>query len=169
MTGVQTCALPICILPFLVGWTAWAHLHRITTADPELTFYTDYLGFQFLNVGWHNILPVISTNFRELLAGIGNLAIPRLSESLFLKVATALAAVAMVGGVWRLAKRGQFRHYALFGSVSVAILLVWHFPPNERFVLPLYPLLLAGLFSEDRKSTRLNSSHIPLSRMPSSA
>ena len=26
-----------------------------------------------------------------------------------------------------------------------------------------------GLFKRDRKSTRLNSSHIPLSRMPSSA
>ena len=28
---------------------------------------------------------------------------------------------------------------------------------------------LVGLLAEDRKSTRLNSSHIPLSRMPSSA
>ena len=31
------------------------------------------------------------------------------------------------------------------------------------------PKLLAGFFTADRKSTRLNSSHIPLSRMPSSA
>ena len=30
-------------------------------------------------------------------------------------------------------------------------------------------VLLADLFVSDRKSTRLNSSHIPLSRMPSSA
>ena len=33
----------------------------------------------------------------------------------------------------------------------------------------LDPDYLADPFSVDRKSTRLNSSHIPLSRMPSSA
>jgi hypothetical protein len=27
-------------------------------------------------------------------------------------------------------------------------LLVWHFPPNERFVLPMLPLALAGLLTE---------------------
>ena len=35
-----------------------------------------------------------------------------------------------------------------FAIVSCAILVVWHFPPNERFVLPLAPLLLAGLITE---------------------
>jgi hypothetical protein len=38
--------------------------------------------------------------------------------------------------------------FASFTVVSCGILLVWHFPPNERFVLPLYPLLLAGLVTE---------------------
>ena len=32
-----------------------------------------------------------------------------------------------------------------------------------------YPFPVPGLPARDRKSTRLNSSHIPLSRMPSSA
>jgi len=32
--------------------------------------------------------------------------------------------------------------------LSVGILAIWHYPPNERFVLPLFPLLLAGLFTE---------------------
>ena len=32
-----------------------------------------------------------------------------------------------------------------------------------------YPPVARPLFALDRKSTRLNSSHIPLSRMPSSA
>jgi len=26
--------------------------------------------------------------------------------------------------------------------------MIWHFPPNERFVLPLFPLALAGLMTE---------------------
>jgi len=38
--------------------------------------------------------------------------------------------------------------YHGFAAVYTAVLLVWHFPPNERFMLPLFPLLLAGLGSE---------------------
>ena len=44
--------------------------------------------------------------------------------------------------------------------------------PDEEKVLELYKNCKAVIFipyNEDRKSTRLNSSHIPLSRMPSSA
>src|ERR1051326_4913130 len=43
---------------------------------------------------------------------------------------------------------------------------------RHRFITPLYRRLGSGglhsVFGLDRKSTRLNSSHIPLSRMPSS-
>ena len=39
-----------------------------------------------------------------------------------------------------------------------------HFHPNDRFFV-----VISGTWWIDRKSTRLNSSHIPLSRMPSSA
>jgi hypothetical protein len=38
--------------------------------------------------------------------------------------------------------------YALFAAGSAILLVIWHFPPNERFVLPLFPLALAGLLVE---------------------
>ena len=41
--------------------------------------------------------------------------------------------------------------------------------PAVRRALPAIALLVILLIAADRKSTRLNSSHIPLSRMPSSA
>ena len=45
-------------------------------------------------------------------------------------------------------RKGVMVPYALFGLISVLILILWHFPPNERFVLPLLPLVLAGLVTE---------------------
>jgi hypothetical protein len=57
-------------------------------------------------------------------------------------------AIAMIAGVVRMARRGQGQLYALVALGSCAQLLVWHFPPNERFVLPLLPLALAGLMTE---------------------
>jgi hypothetical protein len=54
----------------------------------------------------------------------------------------------MLSGVVRLVRRGVAVDYAAFGLLSVGILAIWHYPPNERFVLPLFPLLLAGLYTE---------------------
>src|SRR6185503_19369346 len=48
----------------------------------------------------------------------------------------------------RMVRRGIAVDYATFGLLSLGILAVWHYPPNERFVLPLFPLLLAGLVTE---------------------
>ena len=63
-----------------------------------------------------------------------------------------LIAVAMIAGVVRLVRRGMAQHYALhyvlFAFGSACMLIVWHFPPNERFVLPLVPLAFAGLLTE---------------------
>ena len=43
------------------------------------------------------------------------------------------------------------------------------FPALPELTYHRLPAMLADALPEDRKSTRLNSSHIPLSRMPSSA
>jgi hypothetical protein len=45
-------------------------------------------------------------------------------------------------------RQGRGLLYAFFGGVSLAMLLVWHYQPNQRFVLPLAPLLLAGFCVE---------------------
>ena len=57
---------------------------------------------------------------------------------------------------------------ALRGFAVMAILLVHNL---EHFIFPVYPENSPEWLTilEDRKSTRLNSSHIEESRMPSSA
>jgi hypothetical protein len=52
-------------------------------------------------------------------------------------------------GVYRLAReRDEALPYALFGLAQVSILAIWHFPTDARLLLPLFPLLLAGLAKE---------------------
>jgi hypothetical protein len=55
-----------------------------------------------------------------------------------------------MAGCVRLAMRRRMLQYPLAALGMAAILLVWHFPPDQRFVFPLYPLLLAGLATEVR-------------------
>jgi hypothetical protein len=74
--------------------------------------------------------------------------LPKVFDALPVKILTQVIAVAMLAGVVRMARRGVAVDYALFAAVSAGILLVWHYPATERFVLPLFPLLIAGFLTE---------------------
>jgi hypothetical protein len=136
------------MLPEVIGWTLWTRTHLAPSSDPTLLYYTDYIRYQFLNVGFDNFPVVLWKNLDQVLYGMGSLVLPKIVDLLPVKILTQVIAIAMIAGTVRLARRGIAVEYALFALVSAGILLVWHFPPNERFVLPLYPLLLAGFLTE---------------------
>lgn len=134
-------------LPVAIAWGVWTATHRVNH-DLTLTYYTDYLGFQFANVGWDNLVVVLWKNFDQILYGMGALVMPKIFENLPFKILTQVVAAAMISGVVRLVRRGILVDYAIFSACSVAILLVWHYPATERFVLPMFPLLAVGLVAE---------------------
>lgn len=136
------------MLPAIAGWMLWSRTHGVRSADETLIYYTDYLGYQFLNVGWDNLPVVLWKNADQILYGLGSLVLPKVLESPPVKILTEVIAVAMIAGIVRLARRGLFVEYAWFAAASCLMLLGWHFPPTERFVLPLYPLAIAGLAEE---------------------
>lgn len=141
-------AFAAAMLPFVAGWMLWTRAHAGHSSDPTLIYYTDYIRYQFLNVGLDNLAVVLWKNLDQVLYGMGSLVLPKIMDSLAAKILTQVIAVAMISGIVRLARRGVAVDYALFALVSSGILLLWHFPPTERFVVPLYPLLLAGLVIE---------------------
>jgi len=66
-----------------------------------------------------------------------------------------LVAVIALAGVVRLARQSRRFHFPVTAGVYLAMLLVWHYPPDQRFVFPLYPLLLAGLWTELKNVVRV--------------
>ena len=136
------------MLPFVLGWTVWTRLHQVPTSDPTLIYYTDYLRYELYSISLRDLPVFLWRNVDGLLLGLGSLALPNIVGSFALKTVAQVIAVAMIAGVVRMVRRGQGRLYALFAAGSCAQLLVWHFPPNERFMLPLFPLALAGLMAE---------------------
>src|SRR5262249_1174211 len=105
-----------------------------------------YLGFQIYNVSWRDLPLVIWHNLDGFLLGAGKLLtfdVPYGAKAL-----ERVAAVAGIAGAVRLARRtGRFQ-YPLAALGISALLLVWHYVPDQRFVFPIYPLLLAGLWTE---------------------
>lgn len=136
------------MLPFVAGWSLWTRAHMLAPAGADVVYYTDYVRYQFLNVGWHNAAVVIWKNVDQLLYAFGSLAIPQVVSMGPVKILTQMIGIAAISGIVRMFRRGIATDYALFALVSSAMLIVWHFPPNERFVLPLFPLLAAGLLIE---------------------
>ena len=146
--GRRAAAFTAGMLPALLGWTLWARANALPAPDETLVYYTDYVRYQFLNVGWDNFALVLWNNADQILYGLGSLVLPKVFESLPVKILTEVIAIAMIAGVVRLVRRGLFVEYAAFAAASCLMLLPWHYPPTERFVLPLYPLAIAGLLTE---------------------
>jgi hypothetical protein len=136
------------MVPFIAGWMLWSRSHILHTADQTLIYYTDYVKMEFLTVGFDNLHIVLWKNLDGLLYGMGSLAIPQVIALLPVKILTQVVGVAMISGTVRLFRRGIAVQYSFFALVSALMLIGWHFPPTERFVLPLCPLLLAGLLAE---------------------
>jgi hypothetical protein len=141
-------AFAVAMAPFVAAWALWTRAHMLTASDPGTIYYVDYVRYQFLNVGWDNLGVVLWKNLDQLLYGMGSLILPKVVALGPVKILTQVIAVAMIAGVVRLGRRGVAVPYALFALVTAGMLVIWHFPPNERFVLPLFSLLIAGLVEE---------------------
>ena len=136
------------MVPFVAGWMLWARLHQTATNDPALIYYLDYFRYELYSVSWSDLHLILWKNLDGLLWGLGGLILPKVFDSQFLKILSEVLAIAMISGVVRLVRSGKAAFYSLFGLLSAGLLIIWHFPPNERFVLPLMPLALAGLGTE---------------------
>jgi hypothetical protein len=134
--------------PFVIGWSLWSRSEMQAGSDITLVYYVDYLRYQFLNVGLDNVAVVLYKNFDQALYGIGSLILPKVIDFSPVKILTQTIGIASIVGVVRLVRRGVMVPYALFAFTSLLILVFWHFPPNERFVLPLLPLIALGFVEE---------------------
>jgi hypothetical protein len=66
-----------------------------------------------------------------------------------LRVIGWLLTVTATAGVVTLVRRGHW-HYPAFAALFIAVLVLWQYPPDTRFVYPLFPLYVAGLATKLR-------------------
>ncbi|HKW97331.1 MAG TPA: hypothetical protein VJN43_06325 [Bryobacteraceae bacterium] len=154
------------MLPAVVAWTVWTRHHMTHAVDLVSLYYTNYLGYQIYNIGWRDLPLVVWKNLDGLFSGIAGLLIFDLAKSPAGIFLARLMAIGAIVGTVRFARRDGMTPYHWFALCYTAILLVWHFPPNERFLIPLFPLLLAGCATESshlleawKKAWRLNAAN----------
>jgi len=146
-------AFAAAMLPAILGWTLWVRLHMTNSSDVIALYYTNYFGYHLYNVSWHDLPAVLTKNGEKLLWGIGG-ALAGVGESSGNGIASHLE---MAAGIWRVlavaaivcavrhVRRIGFNPYHGFAAGHLILLVIWHFPPNERFAFPVLPVFLAGL------------------------
>lgn len=137
------------MLPAVAGWQLWMSSHLSHAQDLVTLYYTNYLAFYFYNVKTADLPLVIWHNFDALLLGIGKAL--TFDVELNSKILERVVSIAAITGCVRLARRTGRLQYPLAATGFSLLLLIWHYQPDQRLVLPLYPLLLAGLWTEIRR------------------
>jgi hypothetical protein len=140
----------VAMLPAVVAWMAWARWNMPPGEDIVTLYYTNYIGYHLLNFRLGDAHLFLWKNLDGLMQGLGSYVMPKAGGGLGEKILAQVMAVAGLSGLWRVVREGNqtVRLYACFGLFYAAQLVVWHFAPNERFVLPLLPLLLVGWTAE---------------------
>ncbi len=153
----------VTMLPFVAGWFLWSKMHEASSPDELTKYYVNYLGYHFRVFTLNDAHLFIWKNTDFLLQSAGAFLLPVVFRSLIAKITTQVLGVAAIVGALRLAKnKPEARQFGVFAAVSAVILILWSFPPNERFLLPMLPLLLAGYvteFSRIGNAMRLSFGH----------
>lgn len=140
------------MLPGVACWNWWARTHLPAATDVVALYYQDYLGFQLHNVTAENFARVVWQNLSGLATGTASLLVFEFGEEAAGAVwGVPLCLVLLAGalnGLRRLAGRSGAQQYLAYTVAVGAMLLVWHYPPNMRFLFPLLPLLVAGAAAE---------------------
>lgn len=140
-------ALP-CVLAF-AGWNAWSALHRFPPRDVVEIYYLSYLGDFFYDFRWADLPVIVWQNLATFLASAGNLLV---ADSIDFPVLGAnlprLIGIFAVVGAIRHARTHGMELVHWFAAGYMALTILWIYPPNERFLIPLAPLIAFGAQAE---------------------
>lgn len=143
------------MLPAVAGWNLWSRFHLSGVSDPALLWYSDYFGFYRHDVSWQDLPLVVWNNLDGFASALSGLIFFNFGDGFWGGSLMRIVAIASIAGAIRLAARNGATHYHLFALGFAPLLLLYHYRPDERYVLPLGPLFLAGSYFELRHISRM--------------
>ncbi|MGD0015785.1 MAG: hypothetical protein ABSD56_15425, partial [Bryobacteraceae bacterium] len=141
-------AFAAAMAPGIAGWLLWSKLHGSTALETSTAYYTDYLGYYLRIVSVGDLPTIVWRNLDSLLSSLGGMLVFGLGDGPVGRGLAWVLAAAMLAGTWRAARQNGLASHHLFTAAYLGLLAVWHYMPDQRFLIPVYPVLLAGFFSE---------------------
>jgi len=137
--------------PAFFGWSWWAAAHRAPGAAGD--YYVDYLGFYLANHSLVDLPSLAVKNVPVAIMSAGRLLAFTSQYSGWANYLSTLLGIVSLLSFFRLG--GRFTHYHGFLVGFLPMLVFWNFTPHERFLLPVLPLLMAGLAAEIRQIPKM--------------
>jgi len=132
------------MLAAIAGWQTWCATRAFHARDDITAYYTSYAAFYARTFSWPDLPHRVWTNADAIIESLARLVLFHGGDQPWLRAISWVITAAAVAGVVTLFRRGV-RYYPVFAALLVAVLLLWQYPPDQRFVYPLFPLYLAGL------------------------
>lgn len=137
-------------VPFFVGWNLWTATHQTPNVTGGSVYYLSYTRFFWENMGGGIWPEVLKANVESLVGSAGGALFFNSGTSFWeMNFARLLLFAAVAGWVRQWREKGWMPYPLLFLPYA-ALLTVWNFLPNERFLYPFVPLLFEGLLTEIR-------------------
>jgi len=134
----------------VVAWAAWTRTHNYPGTDPVTLYYVDYVRFYASSVQWKDVPRLLQVNVDSIFSNAAHLLFASLPSDTAGRMFGWVIAVASISGLRRLVRKSGQYHMACFALAAFVLLLPWNWPPNERYLLPVWPAIAAGFFNELR-------------------
>jgi len=138
------------MMPAVAGWMIWSKLNRVGATDMHTIYYTDYFEHFLRDVKGMDYPAMVWGNISSLGKAVGELVVPDDAYTFPTLTFSRVLSAGVIAGSIRLVKQGRFTHLALFSIPYAIQLVLWDYPPNTRFLFPLFPLIWAALYVEVR-------------------
>jgi hypothetical protein len=140
----QAAAFAAPMLAAVIAWQTWCATRTFRARDDITAYYTSYAAFYARTFSWTDLPHRLWTNADAIIESLARLVLFHSGDEPWLRALSWVIAAAAAAGVVTLFRRG-IRYYPLFAALFVLVLLLWQYPPDQRFVYPLFPLFVAGL------------------------
>ena len=140
----QAAAFVAPMLIAIAGWQGWCATRAFHATDDINAYYTSYAAFYARTFSWADLPHRIWANADAIIESLARLVLFQSGDEPWMRALAWVMMAAAAAGVVSLFRRGM-RYYPAFAVLLLAELLLWQYPPDQRFVYPLLPLYVAGL------------------------
>lgn len=132
-------------VPVAAAWHVWVFLHAGGSPDPVNTSYlNEYLQIIRVQGFWHNFMQHLAA----LSASVAENFFPGGIALLLGLPLYHVVLIAAVAGAIRLGRKRQWPLYLIFTGLYLLLIVAWWSEGLGRLVIPVWPVLLAGIAEE---------------------
>ncbi len=134
--------------PPVAGWLVWTRFAHNTQNDVVHLFYTNSLGLYIDALRRVRLDQLAAVNLIHAAQGISRLVFFNPVPALWSQMLAAVIAALAIAGAVRMFRSNGRKQAGLFAIGFVALAVAWNYPPNERLLFPMLPLVAGGAWWE---------------------